>query len=283
MSGQRLTHREMLSYGFKPGEPWAEERRELERAFDRAGRSDHSGLSNRSLSMSSGLPLTVHAPAAQRQHSASSTGHGYARHSGYGSGHLHRTEYASPGRTTYTQDPRMMHYRDRELSQRSASSRNSSPTPSYASLHGYSRGYIPSSTYNPSTYQSHSGSSRYSGYAYSGSESSYAPRSLYDTDDDEGHSHVHTPSSIADSEPHFASGYAEATFIVEPSDSGSEASYGEDSSYGSESERGDSGYSSSDGDDVYSEGADDEYDDDDDGGGSYSDGDSYSDGGYYSD
>ncbi|KAJ7682296.1 hypothetical protein DFH06DRAFT_1464066 [Mycena polygramma] len=285
MSGQRLTHREMLSYGFKPGEPWAEQRRDLERTFDRASRSDRSGQSNRSLSMSSGLPLTLHAPAAHRQHSTSSTGHGYARPSGYGSARLHRPEYASPGRTTYPQD--LWQYRDRaDASQRSVSSRASSPAPSYASRHSYSRGYAPSSTYIPSTYQSHStGSSGYSGYGYSASRSStsYTPRDLYDTDDDEDYTHVvHAPSSTTDSEPHFASsGYAETTFIVEPSDSGSEEAYyaGEPSSYGSEFEgSSSSGYSGS-------QGADDEHDEYDDDGGSYSDeGDSYSDdGGYYSD
>ncbi|KAJ7693903.1 hypothetical protein B0H17DRAFT_1330234 [Mycena rosella] len=280
MSG-RLTNREMLSYGFKPGKAWGEQRRELERGFDRADRSDRAGMSSRSMS-SGGLPSGSQTQALQLERYYS-TGHGYARHSGYGSGHLQRADYASPGRTTYPQDPRMMQYR--EPSSRSVSSRASSPLPSYApGTHGrsYSLGYVPSSSYTPSAYQSHSGSSRYSGYGYSGSgSSSYTPRSLYESDD-EDYQHGDAPSSGAESEPHFASGYAETNFIIEPSDSGSEASYsGEHSSYGdSESERGDSGsgYSGSEGDSVYSEGADDEYDDFDDDGGSYSD-----DGGYYSD
>ncbi|KAF7352395.1 hypothetical protein MVEN_01203800 [Mycena venus] len=287
MTGQGLTYREMISYGVKPGEPWAEQRRELERAFDRAGRPDHNGLSNRSLSMSSGLPSTSHAPApaAQRQHSASSAGYGYARQSGYGSAHLQRPEYASPRRAAYPQEGWMMRYRDHgDPSQRSGSvfSRTSSPAPSYASRYSYDRGYAPSSSYNP-TYQSHSGSSRYGGYGFTGSESStnYTPRPIYETEEEDYH--VHAPSSVTDSEPHFGSGYAEATFIVEPSDSGSETSYsGEHSPYDdSESERGgsDSGYSGSEGDDAYSEG--DEYDDYD--GGGYSEDGDYSDGGYYSD
>jgi hypothetical protein len=271
----------MVSYGFK-GEPWAEQRRELERSFDRAGRSDHNGLLNRSVSMSSGLP---HAPAAQRQHSASPAGYGYARHSGYGLGssHLHRPDYASLGRTYPPQD-RLMQYREHlDSSRRSVSSRTSSPTSSYASRHIYSRGYAPSSSYSP-TYQTHSRSSRHYGYSGSESSTSYSPLSFHDTDDDEEYAHIHAPPSAAESGPHFASGYAEPTFIVEPSDSGSEASYSGEhtsSSYDdSASERG-SGSSGYSGSDVYSDGSDDEYDD----GGSYSDGgDCYSDdGGYYSD
>ncbi|KAJ7246555.1 hypothetical protein B0H12DRAFT_757691 [Mycena haematopus] len=280
----RLTHRELLSYGFKPGEPWAEQRRELESAFDRAGRSDHSGLSNRSLSMSSGLPLTSRAPVAQRQHSTSSAGYGSARYSGYGSNHLHRPEYAAPSGRTYSQEAWMMPYRGYDHSSpRSVSSRAASPTPSYASRHNYGHEYAPSSNYHNSTYQSHSQLSRHSGYAYSGSASStnYTLQTLYDTDDEN-----HTPpSSLTDSELHFTSGYAEASFIIEPSDSGSEASYsGDHSSYAdSEAELGDSGsgYSGSESDGAYSEGADDyDYDD----AGSYSDEGDYSDdGGYYSD
>ncbi|KAJ7887496.1 hypothetical protein B0H14DRAFT_3856231 [Mycena olivaceomarginata] len=292
MTNQRLTHRELLSYGFKQGEPWAEQRRDLERAlFDRAGRSDHSGLSNRSLSMSSGLPLTsARAPAAQRQHSISSAGYGYTARSGYGSSPLHRAEYPSPGRTstTYPQDSRMMRYRDPTPS--SVLSRTSSLGPSYASSHtgGYSRtyGYAPSSSYNPA-YHSHGGSSRYSGYATSysshGSERSstaYTPRSLYDTDDDDdAYTHTDTLSSVTDSESHhFSSGFAEVSFVVEPSDSGSEASYCDDSECDSGS-----GHSGSEGGDGYWEGADDDYDGDYDGGSHSDEGDYSDDGGYYSD
>ncbi|KAJ7498531.1 hypothetical protein FB451DRAFT_1488 [Mycena latifolia] len=278
----RLTHREMLSYGFKPGESWAEQRRDLERAFERADRSDRAGMSNRS--MSSGLPSSSQTQTLQRHYSTNSTGHDYARHSGYGSSHPQRADYTA-GRTTYPQDTRMMQYREPSSRVSSRSSRTSSPIPTYTSgTYGrsYSHGFAPSSSYTPSAYRSHSGSSRYSGYGYSasGSSRSYSPWSLYESDD-EGYTHADAPSSAAESELHFASGYAETTFVVEPSDSGSEASYsGEHSSYGdSESERGDSGsgYSGSEGDSVYSEGADDEYEDYDDGG-SYSE-----DGGYYSD
>ncbi|KAJ6561558.1 hypothetical protein DFH09DRAFT_1083011 [Mycena vulgaris] len=227
-----------------------------------------------------GLPPGSQTQALQRQHSSPS-GHDYARHSGYGSGHLQRPSYTSPaGRITYPQDP-WMQYRD--STSRPSSSRASSTVPSHAlSTYGRSYGYAPSSTYAPSAHHSHSGSSRYSGHGYSrsGSSAGYTPQSFYDSDD-EDYTHVTAPSSVAESEPHFASGYAEATFVIEPSDSGSEASYsGGHSSYGdSESGRGDSssGYSGSEGDSVYSEGADDEYEDYDDGG-SYSD-----DGGYYSD
>ncbi|KAJ7126433.1 hypothetical protein C8R43DRAFT_706917 [Mycena crocata] len=285
---QRLTHREMVSYGFKPGEPWGEQRRELERAFDRADRSNHGGMSNRSLS--SGLPPSSYtiAPAANhRQHSTGSLGHGRSRHSGYGTVHMNHADYASPGRTTYAQDPWMQY---RGSTHRSVSSRTSSPTPSYTTAartsgRSYSHGYAPSSNYAPTTYQSRSGSSRYSGYGYSGSESSasYAPRSVYDTDDDDDYTHLHAPSSTVESEPHsFTSGYVETTFVVEPSESGSEASYsGEHSSYGSGSESGsehddDGSCSGSEGDSIYSDGTE-EYDDYDDNG-SYSD-----DGGYYSD
>ncbi|KAJ6475679.1 hypothetical protein DFH09DRAFT_1323694 [Mycena vulgaris] len=158
-----------------------------------------------------------------------------------------------------------MQYRD--STSRPSSSRASSPVPSYAlGTYGCSYGYAPSSTYTPSAHHSHSGSSRYSSHSYSrsGSSTGYAPQSCYESDD-EDYTHVTAPSSVAESEPHFASGYAEAAFVVEPSDSGSEASYSEEhSSYGdSESERGDSGsgYPGSEGDSVYSEGADDEYDD----------------------
>ncbi|KAJ7098759.1 hypothetical protein B0H15DRAFT_945269 [Mycena belliarum] len=264
MSG-RLTHREMLSYGLKPGEPWAEQRRELERAFDRADRSDRGGVSRRSMS-TGGLPSGHQTQAVQRQYSVNSTGHDYARHSGYGSGH--QLQYAFPqGRTGYPQDNmRLMQYREPPVS-----SRMSSPAPGYSSR-TYDRGYPPS-TYTSSTYRSHSGSSRYSGYA-TGSSTGYAPRSFYQTDDED-----YTQGgalSSGGSERHHSSGYAETTFVVEPSDSGSEASYsGEHSSYGDlDSERGasDSGYSGSEGDSVYSEGADDEYDDFDDDEGSYSDG-----------
>ncbi|KAJ7724908.1 hypothetical protein B0H16DRAFT_288470 [Mycena metata] len=280
MTGQRLTHREMLSYGFKQGEPWAEQRRDLERSFNRGGRQDSNGLSNRSHSMSSGLPGTPHAPGAHRQHSTSSAGHSYARHSGYGSSSPHREEYASPSpHSTYAHDPWAMQLRAADPYQRSLSSRVSSPASSYASGRSYSHGYAPSSSYAPTGYHSRGGSSRYSGYGYasSGSSTGYAPRPVYETEDDGDYTYTHAPSSVAESEPHYASsGYAEAAFVIEPSDSGSETSYSEGhSSYDDESGDSGSGYSGSEGDSIYSEGADDEYDDDDDG---YSD-----DGGYYSD
>ncbi|KAJ7167644.1 hypothetical protein C8R46DRAFT_1093685 [Mycena filopes] len=271
MAGHRLTHREMLSYGFKQGEPWADQRRDLERALDRGGRQTPSGISHRSHSMSSGLPAPAHAPAAHRQHSTSSTGHSYTRNSGYGSSYSRRAEYPSPssGRSTYAQDPWAMQLRADPYQQQSVSSRHASPAPSYASSSGrsYSHGYAPSSSYAPTQQYQSRGYGH--GYASSGSSSGYAPRSYYETevdDDDDGYTHVHAPSaeSSVESEPHIASsGYVEANFVIEPSDSGSEATSG-------------SGYSGSEGDSVYSDGADDEYDDDD--GGSYSD-----DGGYYSD
>ncbi|KAJ7129269.1 hypothetical protein C8R44DRAFT_872559 [Mycena epipterygia] len=277
---QRLTNREMLSYGFKPGEPWAEQRRELERALDRP---DRGGMSHRS--MSGGLgPSGLQTQAVQRQHSTNPAGYGYVRQSGHASPHLPRADYPSPGRNAYPQDP-WMQYRDSSL--RPVSSRALPPLPSYASgmyERSYSHGYAPSSSYTPPAYQlSRSVLSRYSGYGHSGSESSrsYTPRSVYDSDD-EDYTHTHGPSSGAESELHFSSGYAETTFIVEPSDSGSEEAYsGGHSSY-DDSESGDSssGYSlsGSEGDSVYSEGADDEYEDSYDDGGSFSD-----DGGYYSD
>ncbi|KAJ7482394.1 hypothetical protein B0H11DRAFT_2232589 [Mycena galericulata] len=226
--------------------------------------------------MSSGFPPGNPLQTVQRQHSSSSAGPTYARRSGYGNGYPPHQNYSSPGHRN-AQDP-WMQYRD--SSQRSVSSRTSSSgSRSYTDTYG-----APASSY---TLQSRRGSasSRYSGYGYSGSESStsYAPRSVYDSEDDD-YTHAPAPSSVVEAEPyHASSGYAEMTFVVEPSDSGSEASYsGDHSPYDdSESERGDSGssYSGSEGDSVYSEGADDsEYDDYDDGG-SYSE----DDGGYYSD
>ncbi|KAJ7771148.1 hypothetical protein DFH07DRAFT_1057870 [Mycena maculata] len=266
----RLTHRDMLSYGFKQGQPWGEDRRELERAFDQA---DRSRAPRRSLS--SGFPSNPQLQTVQRQYSTSSAP-GYAGHSGYGSGYLPRASYSSPGRT-YPQDP-WMQYRDA-----SHSSRTSSPVPSYASgSHGrsYSRGYGPSSGSSYTLERQSSNASRYSSYGYSGSESStsYAPRSVYDSDD-EGYTHAHAPS--AESEPYFASSRYAETFVIEPSDSGSEASYsGYHEPYGdSELEYSDSGSGSSgsEGDSVYSEGADDEYEDYEDDSGSHSDDGGYSD------
>ncbi|KAJ6515417.1 hypothetical protein C8R45DRAFT_1205682 [Mycena sanguinolenta] len=281
MTGQRLTHREMLSYGFKPGEPWAEQRRELQSSFDRAGHSDHSGnMSHRSLSMSSGLPLVSRAPSVQRQHSSCSPGYGSAMHSGYGSsGH----RVSPSGRTTYSQDAwTTLRHRDYDhhSSQRSVSeSRAASLAPSYASRHSYSHEYAPSNHHHSSSSsssRSHSQSSRRSGYGYSGSgySTSHTLQTLYDTDDED----YTPPSSLGDSEPHFSSGYAQASFVIEPSDSGSDVSYSGEHS-------GDSGSdyeSGSEDDGAYSDDADENYDDY--AAESYSDDADYSeDGDYYSD
>lgn len=268
----------MLSSGFKPGEPWAEQRRDLERAFNDS--PGHAGRMS-SRSVSSGFPSGSPHQAVQRQYSTSSAGPiaSYARHSGYGTGYhdLPRANYGSPGRTD-PQDP-WMQYRD--------ASQRSSPSSSGSHAHGRSytgHAYAPAAA-SSYTLQSRSGSSRYSryGYGHSGSESSlgYAPRSGYYSDDaDDEYTQAHAPSSIAESdEPHYASsGYAETNFVVEPSDSGSEASYsGNDSLYDDSADSGSvsgSGYSSSEGDSVYSDEEYEDYEDD----GAYSD-----DGGYYSD
>ncbi|KAJ6616292.1 hypothetical protein B0H10DRAFT_2038189 [Mycena sp. CBHHK59/15] len=271
MSGPRygrLTHNELLSYGFKQGDSWGDQRRALERALDYR---DHDRVREGSKALMS----NAHSQAQQHYDA-----HAYTRNSGYGA-HTHRMGYSSPGRTTYSEDP-WTHYRD--SSRRSVSSRALPVPPNTAGYaRSYSTGYTPSQSYTLTPYQSasHSGSSRYSGHGYSASVSSasYAPRSVYDSDD--GYTSAHAPSSIPESEPHFASGYAETTFVVEPSESGESETYysGEHSSSGDSESEGGGGstyYSGSEGDSVYSEGADDEYDDYDDDGGSYS-----NDGGYY--
>ncbi|KAK7054086.1 hypothetical protein R3P38DRAFT_1479360 [Favolaschia claudopus] len=272
MSGQRLTHREMLSYGFKPGEPWAQQRRDLERAFDRgaaASPSRHSS-GHRSLSMSSsgglpGLALTsLRVPTSsvsQRQNSTASTGaydYGYGRwHSGYG----HGPEYIAPG---HNSPPRMI------SPQRTPAP---SPTSSRPPAHPFSMardgranssGYY---SYNPSSTLSSprlNEATRYGGYEYSEPSDYSSTRPFYDTEDEE----------YAIRNSGFASGYGEAAFVIEPSDSGSEDSgsraHDFDNVYGSGSERSGSSleYSGSE-----SEGVSvvEEYDDYEDAGGSYSD------------
>ncbi|KAJ7284181.1 hypothetical protein C8J57DRAFT_1294766 [Mycena rebaudengoi] len=278
-TNSRLTHRDMLSYGFKPGEPWGDQRRELERAFDAA-----PGAATRTPSM------TSRGTASSREYQGSNN-IGYARHSGYASPHHNQLEYAprhtaySPAaHSTHSQDL-WMQYRDHNDSfRRSVSSRTSSPMPSnalgsYGRSHSYGYGYAAS----PSYAQSPSSRSGYSGHGYSRSSSTgYASQPSYYSDDDDN-DYTPAPSSVSTSEPYFESGYAETTYIVEPSDSaGSESYYSgdhssyEDSEYGSQSTCSDScsGHSESDEESDYSEDQDGDYDDDE----SYSD-----DGGYYSD